>query len=143
MKMLMKTTQKISIYCFAVIYLATLTINIYGGVCCIEENGQAKMEFACNPCCNEEDNKCTDDIPGMTETDHVGCENCTDFLVENVGMLRPLSTKRFTGESYLNVLSIFPGFSSYFDVTEKYSLGPPVVLPSLGIAQASLVVLRC
>ena len=144
--MQIKIARKISICCLAAFFLVTLALNVYDCVWCIEDNGQAKMEFACNPCCSTDNNKCSEGSPGIADSDHVGCENCTDFLVEQLGMLRPLSTKRFTGEFGITVLSISPvPLSSTFAIVGGCYPRPPVILPSLGVAQASLevVVLRC
>ena len=145
MKMQMNIFRRTSICCLAVIFLVASALNVYGSVWCIEDDGHAKMEFACIPCCSTDDNKCSAGNPGVANSDHAGCENDSHFPAEELGRSQPLSTKLVTGEFGITAPSVSPGPLSTFVIEGGCYLGPPVILHSLGAAQASLevVVLRC
>lgn len=141
----MNKAKKIHAYFLAAIFTVASTVNVHGGVWCIEAGGHAKVELICSPCCVDGSNQCTTGEPGVIEGDHAGCVDCSDFDLEILGRMQEISPEIGAGESETGAPPVLPRPFHAHSVVRGSCHGPPGIACGMGAVRASLeaVVLRC
>lgn len=83
-----ESTRKTAAW-FLVLALVVGTVGAsHHGVLCISQDGAAKVEKACLPCCPDNDVDSGSAAVMPVESSHVGCDDCTDH--ELAGLIRHL-----------------------------------------------------
>ena len=69
-------------------FLFVAATNTFGGVLCVESDGRARIELACQPCCGSESTNHPSDTTDIHDNHASECINCDDFSLDDLARVQ-------------------------------------------------------
>lgn len=69
-------------------FLLGAATNTFGSVLCVESDGRARIELACQPCCGSESTDHSSDTADVHDDHASECINCDDFSLDDLARVQ-------------------------------------------------------